>query len=100
MSAGSCVIISLLTSTYDLMSSEGVRYWRPLTMSLTEAPALAKDRSDVLPRLARLVSEIGRDGAVLVEAGSSGDDDLVVALTRGHPDRVGVPADLWENPAS
>ena len=60
----------------------------------------SQDRSDVLPRLARLVSEIGRDGAVLVEAGSSGDDDLVVALTRGHPDRVGVPANLVGEPAS
>jgi hypothetical protein len=32
---------------------------------------LGQNGPDVLPRVTRFVSEIGRDGAVLVEAGSS-----------------------------
>src|SRR4051794_442235 len=40
--AGSCVIISCCPSTYVLMSSSRVRYWRMLTMSLIEAPAFSR----------------------------------------------------------
>ena len=53
---------------------------------------MSEDGANVPPRLTRLVSEIGRDGTVLVESRSAGDDDLVMVLTGGYSDRVGVPA--------